>query len=147
MRQEFVDRFNALLSEKRQGLWKDGWVYGRLKQEFDLQPDELDAMATGLGFKYKWNPMLKEILEQQWQKEEPRWLEQKLNQLQAEVSAKRQAASIDRKIATLLAELETSGGLRQQLTDVERALISLILKMSEDEQIWLLEIIFNRYKQ
>jgi hypothetical protein len=147
MRQEFLSRFQALLSEKRLGLWKDGWVYGRLKQEFDLQPDELDAMATGLGFKYKWNPMLKEILEQQWQKEEPRWMEQKLNQLQAEASAKRQTANISGKIAALLEELEASEGLRQQLTDVERALISLILKMTEDEQIWLLEIIFNRYKQ
>ncbi len=146
MRQEFLNRLRVLLLERRSGSWKDGWVYGRLKQEFDLQPDELDAMATALGFKYKWNPGLKFVLEEQWQKEEPHWMAQELKKLERQVFLNQEKDDLSSKIAALLQDLETSNGLREELTDVERALVSLILKMKQDEQIWLLESIFNRYK-
>ncbi|MGB7084664.1 MAG: hypothetical protein WBD47_03860, partial [Phormidesmis sp.] len=61
MRQEFSERLKVLLREKFSGSWKDGWVYGRLKQEFDLQSDELNALATALRFKYGWNSAVKDI--------------------------------------------------------------------------------------
>lgn len=40
MRQEFSDKLKTFLMERRAGLWKDGWIDSRLKQELDLQPDE-----------------------------------------------------------------------------------------------------------
>lgn len=69
MRQEFLDRLQAILREKAGGGWKDGWVYGRLKQEFALQQDELEEMARRLGFKMGWNAPLESLLEEQWERE------------------------------------------------------------------------------
>ena len=80
MRQEFVDRFNAILLEKIGSAWKDGWVYGCLREEFSLQPDELEFIATRLGFKQGWNPGLESLLEQQWQEQQVLWEQYKRNQ-------------------------------------------------------------------
>ncbi|NET52683.1 MAG: ATPase, partial [Merismopedia sp. SIO2A8] len=73
MRQEVVDRLQVLRMEKLGSIWTDGWVYGRLKEEFELQPDELEFFAEQLGFKYGWNPKLQAVLEQQWQQQGPIW--------------------------------------------------------------------------
>lgn len=147
MRQEFSDRLRILLSDKFAGSWKDGWVYGRLKQELKLQPDELDALATALGFKYGWNHVVKDILENQWQEDEVRWIQQELNKVQKQASLNRKKVNISQKIAALLQDLEALDNKpRRELTDIERALIALILKMQSDEQLWVLEMIFNRYK-
>jgi rhamnogalacturonyl hydrolase YesR len=63
------------------------------------------------------------------------------------VSLNRQKVSTSQKIAALLQELEALDNKpRRELTDIERALVALILKMQSDEQIWVLEMIFNRYK-
>ena len=67
MRPEVLEQIKVLVREKHAGSRKDGWVYGKLKQAFDLQPDELDQLAAALGFKYGWNPTVKDILEKQWQ--------------------------------------------------------------------------------
>lgn len=128
------------------GSWKDGWVYGRLRQEFDLQPDELNAMATALGFKYGWNPMVKDILENQWQEDEVRWMQQEANKIQKQASLNRQKNDLSQEITVLLQEIETVAKPRQELTEIERALIALIIKMNVDEQWWLLKIIFDRRK-
>ena len=146
MRQEFFERLNHLQKEKMSGSWKDGWVYGRLNQEFELQLDELNAMSTALGFKYGWNAAVKDILENQWQEEEVRWMQQELGKVQRKVSSNRQKERISQKIAALLQELETTNQSERKLTDVERVLIALILKMRADEQLWILEEIFNRYR-
>lgn len=147
MRQEFSERLKILLKEKFAGSWRDGWVYGRLKQELNLQLDELDALATALGFKYGWNHAVKDILENQWQEDEVRWMQQELNKVQKQVSLNRQKVNVSQKIAALLQELETLDNKpKRELTDIERALIALILKMKVDEQLWVLEMIFNRYK-
>ena len=81
MRQAFSNRLKILQKEKLAGSWRDGWVYGRLKQEFSLEPDELDALATALGFKYGWNHSVKDILERQWQKDEVRWRNRELERV------------------------------------------------------------------
>ena len=60
------------------GSYKDGWVYGRLNQEFELELSELTEMAKILGFKYGWNHSVKEILENQWQQEELIWKQREL---------------------------------------------------------------------
>ena len=73
MRQEVVDRLQVLRMEKLGTSWTDGWVYGRLAEEFSLHPDELDFLAAKLGFKYGWNPQLKAVLEDQWQQQGPIW--------------------------------------------------------------------------
>ena len=146
MRQEFFERLNYLQKEKMFGSWKDGWVYGRLNQEFELQLDELNAMSTALGFKYGWNAAVKDILENQWQEEEVRWMQQELGKVQRKVSSNRQKERISQKIAALLQELETTNQSERKLTDIERVLIALILKMRADEQLWILEEIFNRYR-
>lgn len=146
MRQEFSDRLRILLKDKFAGSWKDGWVYGRLKQELNLQPDELDVLATALGFKYGWNHSVKDILENQWQEDEVRWMQQELSKVQKQASLNRQKVNISQKIAALLQELEALDNKpRRELTDIERALVALILKMQSDEQLWVLEMIFNRY--
>lgn len=75
MHPNFSSRLNTLIVESMAGSYKVGWVYGRLKQEFDLQPDELNVMASALGFKRGWNPGLQNLLETQWQAEEDRWRE------------------------------------------------------------------------
>ena len=129
------------------GSWRDGWIYGRLKQEFDLQPDELNAMASALGFKYGWNPMVKDILENQWQEDEVRWMQKEANKLQIQASLNQQKDALSQKIATLLQEVETVAKPKQELTDIERALIALIIKMTADEQLWVLEMIFDRRKK
>ncbi len=146
MRQEFLDRLKILLKERLAGSWKDGWVYGRLKQEFDLQPDELGAIANVLKFKYGWNPTVQELLERQWQEEEVRWMQHELNKMQEQVALHQQKSNISQKIATLLQEYEILDAPQQKLTDVERLLIALIFKMNVEEQLWLLETIFDRYK-
>ncbi len=133
MRQEFSDRLRILLKDKFAGSWKDGWVYGRLKQELKLQPDELDTLAIALGFKYGWNHAVKDILENQWQEDEVRWMQQELEKVQKQASLNRQKVNISQKIAELLRELEAlDDNPRRELTDIEQALVALILKMESD---------------
>uniref|UniRef100_B8HM01 ATPase central domain-containing protein n=1 Tax=Cyanothece sp. (strain PCC 7425 / ATCC 29141) TaxID=395961 RepID=B8HM01_CYAP4 len=149
MRQEFLDRLKELIQEKRIGSWKDGWVYGRLKQEFTLQSDELGKLAEVLGFKYGWNRVVEELLEEQWRSQELLWMEQQRLKLKQKVDANRQKADLSSKIDELLRELENPSQPQKPakpLTKIEHALVSLILKMKEEEQLWLLEVIFNRYK-
>lgn len=144
MRQEFPDRLKILLREKFAGLWKDGWVYGRLKQEFDLQPDELNAMVAALGFKRGWNPMVQEILENQWQEDEIRWMQQEANKLKKQASLKHQKHELSQKVTALLQEVETVAKPRQELTNIERVLMALIIKMNADEQLRVLDMILNQ---
>lgn len=74
MRQEFLDRLQQLLIEKTLGTWKDGWVYGRLREEFEtLGTDELEKMVRDLGFSLGWNPTLRVILERQWDEDRLTW--------------------------------------------------------------------------
>jgi hypothetical protein len=146
MRQEFSDRLKVLIHEKFAGSWKDGWVYGRLKQDLDLQPDELNVLAATLGFKYGWNHAVKDILENQWQEDEVTWMQRELNKVQKQVSLNRQKVSTSQKMDILIEELKAlENKPRQEFTDIEQALIALILKMKFDEQLWMLETIFNRY--
>lgn len=121
-------------------------MYGRLNQEFDLQLDELNAMTTALGFKYGWNSAVEEILESQWQEDEVRWMQQHLDKAKRQASLNQEKDDLSRKIAELLQESETTHKPRKKLTRVERALIALILKMKVNEQLWVLEAIFNRYR-
>lgn len=151
MRQEFLNRLNELLQERRIGSWKDGWVYGRLKQEFTLDPEELGKLAEVLGFKYGWNRVVEDLLEEQWRSQELLWMEQQRLNLKRQVDAQQQKADLSRKIDELLQELENPSQPKSKkpakpLTRIERALVSLIFKMKEEEQLWILEVIFNRYK-
>ncbi len=106
----------------------------------------MDAIATSLGFKYGWNSTVKDILERQWQDDEVIWMQRELTKLQKQVSLNQQKADISRKIATMLQELGTSDKPTRELTDIERVIIALLLKMKAEEQVWMLEVLFNRYK-
>ena len=108
MRQEFSDRLRILIREKFAGSCRDGWVYGRLKQEFDLQPDELNAMAIALRFKRGWNPGLKDILEGQWQKDEVEWIRRERNKAQTRLSREQEKYRISRELDALLQSLKNS---------------------------------------
>jgi hypothetical protein len=134
--------------ERRSGSWTDGWIYGRLKQEFDLQPDELDAMTSAMGFKYGWNTTVENLLEGQCLKDEVRWMEQKLSRIEEKVSLHRKKSDISDKIAVLVQELElkSSSSNKKEYTDIEQALMGLILKMNYDDQMWVLKMIFNHFK-
>lgn len=150
MRQEFQERLQALLKEKVFGGWKDGWVYGRLKQEFALESDELNAIASSLGFKYGWNSTVEELLESQWQEAESIWINQKLTKTRKTLAhtEKKAIASheiqITQKMNSLLEELEASNEINHKISDLEKTLTKLILNMKLDDQLWLLESICNR---
>ncbi len=101
MDQEFLNRLQMLLRERLSGAYKDGWVYGRLKQEFDLQPEQLDAIAKALKFKYGWNPDLQNILERQWQEDEVTWMQREL--LRAKIARDQENANTSRKISHQMA--------------------------------------------
>lgn len=127
------------------GLWKDGWVYGRLKEEFDLQPDELNKLATVLGFKYGWNSSVENILEDQWKKEEIRWKEQELRSAKNRLAARQVRDKLVYDTMEKLKAIESLDYLEDNWTDLEGLLIKLILKMKVSDQYRLLELILERY--
>lgn len=122
MRQEVQKKLKILVRERFSGLWSDGWVYAQLKQDFDLTTDELDKLASVLGFKYGWNPVVEQLLEDQWEKDKSRWFDILLSQ-------HKQACN------------------RQDSQVIEDKLIELVRAMSSRDQLWLLEVIFNRYRK
>jgi hypothetical protein len=134
MRQEFLDRLQEILREKVGGSWQDGWVYGRLKQEFTLQHDELEEMARRLGFKMGWNATLESLLEEQWQREKRQ--EETLHRVRTEEA--------DRKLAAIKVQNITKT-LRRDTSDVEMALFLLISRLSAHEQKNLLGELAKRY--
>lgn len=125
MRETFQARLQSLCTQKRSGGWKDGWVYGRLTSEFgELQPDELNAIATALGYKYGFNPMVKGIWEEDWKSEKP--------------------------LYSLLQNKPNSKSTRQpnqSLTDVERALVSTLFQLTPEQQLQLLNALQAWLKQ
>jgi hypothetical protein len=141
MRQEFLDRLQEILREKARGSWKDGWVYGRLKQEFILQHDELEEMARRLGFKMGWNPMLESLLEDQWQRENR--AEETLNRARRD-EAKHKLAAVEVQNITSSLHSDVRGG--RDFSDVEMALFLLISRISAYEQKNLLGELSKRYK-
>lgn len=136
MRQEVKDRLLSLIKQRAVEGWKDGWIYGQLKQEFKLSVDELNSIASTLGFKYGWNPTVEEILEKQWQEEEKTW-----KQHQQIKEQEKRSRTLPRKMHALKEELEAS---ETTITDVEELLITMILKMDINEQLRLLETLCKR---
>lgn len=122
MREEVQKKLKILVRARFSGLWSDGWVYAQLKQDFDLTTDELDKLASVLGFKYGWNPVVEQLLEDQWEKDKSRWFDILLSQ-------HKQACN------------------RQDSQVIEDKLIELVRAMSSQGQLWLLEVIFNRYRK
>lgn len=122
MREDVQKRLKVLVRERFAGLWSDGWVYVQLKQEFDLTSDELDKLASVLGFKYGWNPVVEQLLEDQWEKDKSRWFDVLLKQ-------------------------HKQAGNRQDNQVIEDKLVELVRAMSSQGQLWLLEVIFNRYRK
>jgi hypothetical protein len=149
MRQIVLDRLKVIISEKVLGGWRDGWVYGRLKQEFELQPDELNAIAQVLGFKYGWNAALEKLLWQQWQLEESRWKQQELKTAKQQLSKRQQDANIAQEInmTKIAKDLCEDGVFDRELTQIEKKLIKIILTMDAEEQLWLLDVIFEGRKK
>jgi hypothetical protein len=149
MRQIVLDRLKVVLSEKAVGGWRDGWVYGRLKQEFDLQPDELNAIAQVLGFKFGWNAALEKLLWQQWQLEESRWKQQELKTAKQQLSKHQQDANIAQEInmTKIAKDLCDDGVFDRELTQIEKKLMKIILTMDAEEQLWLLDVIFEGQKK
>ena len=69
MRPEVFTKLEELTQQKRLMGHRDGWVYGMLKEEFELTSDELAGLVKVLCFKLGWNSGVKKILEEQWQLE------------------------------------------------------------------------------
>jgi hypothetical protein len=69
MRPEVFAKLEELAQQKKILGYRDGWVYGMLKREFELTSDELSSLVKVLGFKLGWNPTVEKILEEQWQLE------------------------------------------------------------------------------
>jgi hypothetical protein len=162
MREEFPARLNSLISEKHSGGWKGGWVWGRLQLEFEeLQPDELNAIAAALGYKYGYNQLAKRMWEEDWQATKPSWErvqhENALKQAENEhINALIHANErIERENALKQAEKERLNALirakqslsqpKQSLTEVERVLISIIFRMSPEQQLQLLDAFLDRH--
>jgi hypothetical protein len=141
MRQEFLDRLQAILREKAGGGWKDGWVYGRLKQEFALQQDELEEMARRLGFKMGWNAPLESLLEEQWEREKR--AEKTLNRVRQD-EVKRNLAA--KEVQDITNALHRNSQEKRDFSDVEMALFLLICNINTDEQRNLLGELAKRYK-
>ncbi len=55
MRPQVFTKLEKLVQQKKLMAYQDCWIYGILKQEFELNPDELNALAKVLGFKFGWN--------------------------------------------------------------------------------------------
>ncbi|MEA5572707.1 hypothetical protein [Calothrix sp. UHCC 0171] len=156
MRHEVMQKLKNLLKERKIFNYKDGYVYGCLNNEFELTSDELHSLAKVLGFKYGWNSTVEEILESQWQEEsdrikelkrakEIRDLEQKKNKLANEIKYLNDKVELDQTIQKLLMQYKYMKLVDSELTDVERGLIGLILKMNNQEQLQILEIIYKRF--
>lgn len=146
MRQEVKDRLRLLIVQRSMEGWKDGWIYGQLKQEFKLSADELNSIASVLGFKYGWNSSVEEILEKQWHIEEKAWKQkQQIKEQEKQSRALRKSISNDvlvtRKMLVLQQELEALGAT---ISDVEELLITMILRMDANEQLHLLETLCKR---
>ncbi|MGG6268543.1 hypothetical protein ACQ4M3_29295 [Leptolyngbya sp. AN03gr2] len=145
MRQEVKDRLRSLIKQRAVEGWKDGWIYGQLKQEFKLSDEELNSLSSILGFKYGWNSLVEEVLEKQWQEEEKAWKkkQQIRNQQQSRTSFSGIPSDVlvTRKMLVLQQELKASGA---SITDVEELLITMILRMNATEQVRLLEILCKR---
>ena len=69
MRPEVFSSLEELVRQKKLMGHRDGWVYGMLKEEFELTSDELAGLVKVLGFKLGWNSGVEKILEEQWQLE------------------------------------------------------------------------------
>ena len=65
MRPEVVAFLKELVQQKRLMGHSDSWVYGMLRQKFELTPDELSSLVKVLGFKLGWNSSVEKILEEQ----------------------------------------------------------------------------------
>ena len=141
MRQEFLDRLKVLMNERSMKCMRLGWVYGMLRQEFNLQPDELEEMARRMKFKKGWNPMLKSLLEDEWEKEkasQENIAEIRRSRLQTEQRAV-QVQNIERSLGNNV-------HAKKSVSDTEMALFLLISEMSPQEQEQLLEELSKRPK-
>lgn len=175
MRLDVTQKMKNLLQEKKMFGYKDGWVYGRLKQEFELTSDELDFLTQNLGFKYGWNSTVEEILEGQWQEEsekmqelekakerqliEQTQMKMKLeraremqsleiikNELANQVTHLKIKENLEQKIQVLMLEYQNIKFTNRNFTDIDRAIITLIMKMTPQEKLSLLEMLYNRSK-
>lgn len=89
MRQAFLDSLQKRLEEQALNGWRDGWVYGRLKEEFNsLQLDELEKMADMLQFKRGWSLLVENILDNQWEQDKPQWRQQEQVRMRQEQAQK-----------------------------------------------------------
>lgn len=69
MRQEVEKYLTQLMFQKLEFSLTEGWVYGQLRHEFSLGQDDLEELASRLGFERGWNPVLEDLLEYQWSKD------------------------------------------------------------------------------
>ncbi len=134
---EYIDK---LLIDRFTGQWKDGWVYGRLKQAFSqLEEDELYYMATRLKF-IGWNAMTQEVLADQWREEELRWLESETFKAEQRREQALKKEALQEKLSA------TIQGLRDPKPQgLEGSLIRAIQAMSDADKIWLAHTIYNRF--
>jgi hypothetical protein len=163
MREEFPARLNSLISEKHSGGWKGGWIWGRLQLEFEeLQPDELNAIAAALGYKYGYNQLAKTMWEEDWQATKPSWermqrekaLKQAENErlnalIHANERIEREKALLkqaeNERLNALIRAKQSPSQPKQSLTEVERVLISIIFRMPPEQQLQLLDAFLDRH--
>jgi|GEM_PF-1924026 len=134
MRREIEVFLSELLLKKSEIGLNDGWVYGRLKQEFSLEEDELEKLAFRLGFKRGWNPGLEELLEHQWSKDKDTI--QTLGRIRREKELREKTAITLMHLTKALKEISA---FPKEYSDTEIALFVLITKLNSTQQETLLK--------
>ena len=167
MRPEVFASLEEFVQQKRLMGRSDSWVYGMLRQKFELTPDELSFLVKILGFKLGWNFSVEKILEEQWQLESDRLkeLERVKVSQQREKDLQERRRESDRlkdeakylsdvdkietetKVRGLLLEYKQNQVASRQFTEMEKGIIMLMLRMNPNDQRWLLEMMYDRFSK
>jgi stage V sporulation protein K len=146
MRPQFTQTLNALRSQ----FHTDAYIYVSLLQTLGkLEPDELNVLASSLGFKYGWNDIVQKLLEEQAERQglwdqtivQPKnfapvdlSLEDEMNELKAAMNLSSSTANSDAiDVEQILADLNQLTGLESLKNDV-RSLVNRLKIQKERER-------------
>lgn len=146
MRPQFTQKLNALRGQ----FHPDAYIYVRLLQTLgNLQADELNALAASLGFKYGWNDVVQQLLEEQakqqgyWdtnpaQSDDPSLskssLDDEIEQMKRKMNLPSELPSTDATdVEDILADLNCLTGLESLKQDV-RSLVNRLKIQKERER-------------
>ena len=69
MRYGLEQKYIALMRQRCEGGWTDGWFLYNLDQQMPLTDAEKDSICKALGYRSGWTVNTEYILYQQWQKD------------------------------------------------------------------------------